>query len=114
MQEQRALLEGERSEMREKLRNLRAYAAALRQRVAEHATDEQHFEQDLMRAENDAAYYEAEVARLTDALAGGRGRGGPSAAGPSPLGGVPLVATSVAFVAGVLLGWTMLPRRDGR
>ena len=114
MHDHRAMLEDERSEMREKLRNLRAYAATLKQRAAEHATDEEHFRQDLLRAENDAAYYEAEIERLTDALRGAGGRGGPVAAGLSQLGGVPLVAASVAFVAGLLLGWTLLPRRDGR
>jgi len=114
MHDQRAMLEGERAEMREKLRNLRAYAATLRQRVAEHDCDEEHFGRDLMRAENDAAYYEAEIGRLTDAMGRASGRGGSLAAGLSQAGGVPLAAASVAFAAGLLLGWTLLPRRDGR
>jgi len=42
------------------------------------------------------------------------GRGGSLAAGLSQAGGVPLAAASVAFAAGLLLGWTLLPRRDGR
>ena len=110
MQDHRAMLEGERSEMREKLRNIRAYADALRQRAAEHGTDDEHCKRDLMKAENDASYYEAEIERLTDAL----GRGGPTVGGAPSFGGVPLVAASVAFAVGVLLGWTLLPRNDGR
>jgi len=120
MQDQRAMLEDERSEMREKLRNLKAYAAALKQRVGEHGVEEEQYRRDLMQAENDAGYYEAEIGRLTEALgrpplakAGGAGAGG-GIAYLRGAGGVSVVAACVAFAAGVVLGWALLPPRGGR
>jgi uncharacterized protein YidB (DUF937 family) len=116
MQDQRAMLEDELSEMQEKLRNLKAYAAALRQRAGEHGVNEEHYADDLMRAENDAQYYEAEISRLTEAL-GGRAGGGGLGGGLAHLreaGSVSLVAACVAFAAGVVLGWALLPPRRGQ
>jgi len=117
MQDQRAMLEDERSEFQEKLRNLRAYARALKESASKHDLDESHYSTDLMRAENDAQYYEAEIGRLTEALGGAPNSPGGAArlaAGLSQLGGVSLAAASVAFVAGVLLGWAFLPPRRDR
>lgn len=121
MRDQRTLLEDERSEMREKLRNLKAYAAALRQRAGEHGLGEEQYSRDLMKAENDARYYEDEIGRLTDALGGlpgaTGGGGGGLGGGLAHLreaGSVSLAAACVAFAAGVVLGWALLPPRRGR
>ncbi|HEV3468570.1 MAG TPA: hypothetical protein VG148_04565 [Pyrinomonadaceae bacterium] len=112
MQDQRAMLEDRRSEMQEKLRNLRAYAKALRQKADEHDVEEQHFAHDLMRVENDAQYYEAEIGRLTEALGGAESGG--ALAHQRGAGAVSAVAACVAFAAGVVLGWALLPPRGGR
>lgn len=116
MQDQRAMLEDEHSQMREKLQHARAHAQALKQCAAEHGLDEPHYQHDLMKAENDAQYYEAEIGRLGEALsatpAGGKTGGGIPYLGE--LGGVSVAAACVAFGAGVLLGWALLPPRGGR
>ena len=117
MQDQRAMLEDERSALREKLQRARAYASALRQRAEEHDLDEQHYRHELIKAENDAQYYEAEVARLGEALSATPAAGKKSSVGLPYLGevgGTSVAAACVAFGLGVLLGWALLPPRGGR
>lgn len=108
------LAERELAEFEEKLRGLRAYIGAMKERADHHDTDDEHYDDDLMKAENDAAYYEAEIGRLR----GSSGITAPpldSAAGsglPFKLDRDSLIQTGLAFVGGICLGLLLTSRRE--
>ncbi|HEV2765192.1 MAG TPA: hypothetical protein VGV38_19570 [Pyrinomonadaceae bacterium] len=97
-------------EFEEKLRNLKSHVRELKEAAERHDDASEHFEDDLLKAENDAAYYEAEVERLRQAA---------GVAPPPPTGPLPvrtdtgsLVQTGLAFAAGIFVGLLIVRGRD--
>ncbi len=104
----RAVLEDHLESYQQKLRSLNSYVKELNDRAAEHGTDPAIFEADLLEAQHNVAYYEAEVARIKGELGGARG----------VLAGVPikqgvgaLALSALCFAAGVLVGARLLSGR---
>lgn len=60
----RQMLEGQLENNEQKLKGLRSSLTELNAMTANHATDKEHFQQDLMEAEHNISFYEGEVARL--------------------------------------------------
>ena len=50
------------------LRGFNSYVKELKDKTAEHGTEQEHFEVDLMEAEHNVKYYEGEVARIRELI----------------------------------------------
>jgi uncharacterized protein len=50
------------------LRGLKSYVKELKDKTAEHGTQREHFEEDLMEAEHNIKHYEAEIARIRELI----------------------------------------------
>ena len=110
-----SLAERELAEFEEKLQNLRSYISSLKERAKHHGTDEEHFDDDLMKAENDASYYESEIENLRRSA----GITAPPPPKPPLMAGLPvktdrdsLIQTGLAAVIGLCLGLLFRQRRD--
>ena len=99
MQSHTELAARELSEFEEKLQNLKGHIRALKEAAARHDAESEHYDEDLMKAENDAAYYEAEIKRLRQAA----GVSGPPLV-PVRTDASALVQTGLAFAAGIFVG----------
>ena len=123
----RDTLEDHLQEYEAQLKSLKSYLKELNDQCAKHGTDKEHYEVDLMEAEHNVAYYEGEIARLKDELGGtgktggdggrgGGGRGGGGVVLPPKVkkGLVPVIISSVSFVAGTLLGSKLKSRRGDK
>lgn len=64
MNENRDTLAEQLSNAEAQLRGHRSFVNELKAKTAEHGTAAEHFETDLMEAEHNAEFYEAEVARI--------------------------------------------------
>ncbi len=64
MNDNREMLEDQLVRFEAQLRGLNSYIKELNDRTAEHGTGREHFEGDLVEAQNNVNYYEAEVARI--------------------------------------------------
>src|SRR5215216_1722249 len=58
------ILERELKDYEGELKGLYSYVKELKDKTAEHGTEKEHFEVDLMEAEHNITYYEGEVARI--------------------------------------------------
>lgn len=110
------LAERELAEFEEKLQNLRSYISAIKERARNHGTDYEHYDDDLMKAENDARYYESEIETLRRSAAGITEPPPPRA---PLLSSLPvktdrdsLIQTGLAALAGLCLGLLVRSRRD--
>ena len=110
MKAQAELAARELPELEEKLRNLKAHVHGLREAAQQHTDASEHFDEDLMKAENDAAYYEAEVNRMRQQAAG---------VTTAPVRPLPvrtdtgsLIQTGLAFAAGIFVGLLIVRGRD--
>lgn len=61
MKTQEEMLQEVREDYAAKLGGLQAYIRELNERADAHDAEDEHYQADLMRAENDASYYEAEL-----------------------------------------------------
>lgn len=62
------MLEGQLADYEGELRGLKSYVKELKDRTAECCTEKEHFEGDLMEAENNIKYYEGEIARIRELI----------------------------------------------
>ena len=111
MKTQREILEGEKVRFEGKLQDLRAYIKELTDRTAEHDSEDEHFEEDLMKAEHDAEYYENEIESLEKMI-----RPAPTAKLKliAKQGRVSIIVSSIAFLVGAYLGSRLIPRNSQR
>lgn len=118
MKANRELLESQLGEYESQLRGLKSFVKELKDKTAEHGTDKEHFEQDLIEAEHNIKYYEDAIARLKDEI-------GKPAKSERPQSGADtilprtvkqglgsLVFSAISFVAGAILG-SRLKSRTG-
>lgn len=110
MKASRELLETELGEYEAAVRGLKSFIKELKVKTAEHGTDRELFEADLIEAEHNIKYYEDTMAHLTDEL-GKPGKPERSQTGADTI--LPrttkqclgsLIFSSVSFVAGLILG----------
>jgi septal ring factor EnvC (AmiA/AmiB activator) len=120
MKDNRAMLEGQLERYETQLRSTSSFLKELNARMAEHGTDKAQVEEDLIEAENNAKYYESEIARVKKEL-GGAGQA-PTArkAVDSVLprttkqGLGSLIISTISFAAGTLFGSKMKARQTGK
>lgn len=68
MNDQRPLLETQKSHCEEKVRGLKAYVRELTEMSARHGTDEALLHEDLSKARCDIEYYESQAAEISAAI----------------------------------------------
>ena len=68
MKPDRELLEDQLKNYEEQLRGLNSYVTELKDKTAEHGTEKEHYESDLMEAEHNIEFYEGEIARIKGEL----------------------------------------------
>ena len=114
-------LEDQLQDYEAQLKSLNSYIKELKAQTAKHGTDEAQYEVDLMEAEHNVKYYEEEIARLKYEIGktgkGGGGSGGGGIVLPPKVkqGLVPVLISSISFLAGALLGSKLKSRRgDGK
>ena len=98
MKAKRDVLEDHLQEYEQQVTGLRSYIQELRGQADRHGTERSEYEMDLIEAEHNVKFYEAEITRIKQEL--GRGRI-PRAA---KLGIGFFASTAVGFIAGVFLG----------
>ena len=115
MSPSRAALEDHLESYQQKLKSLNSYIKELNDRAAEHSTDRALFEGDLLEAQHNVAYYEAEVSRIKEELGsgagGGGGAGGVLSKAPVKQGIGALALSALCFAAGVFVGSRLLSGR---
>lgn len=68
MNDQRAMLETQKSHCEERVRGLKSYVRELTEMAAKHGTDESLLHEDLSKAKCDIEYYESQASGLGTAL----------------------------------------------
>lgn len=105
------------------MRSLNSYIKELKRQTDKHGADLEHYETDLLEAEHNVKYYEDEITRLKDEIGhkgkgggGGGGRGGGGVVLPPKVkqGLVPVLLSSISFVAGALVGSKLRARRGDK
>ncbi|HLL71390.1 MAG TPA: hypothetical protein VK363_08155 [Pyrinomonadaceae bacterium] len=123
----RDTLEDQLQDYEAQLKSLNSYMKELQRQTDKHGTDEEHYETDRLEAEHNVKYYEDEIARLKNET-GHKGKGGGSGGGGGRGGGgggvvlppkvkqglMPVILSSISFVAGAPLGSTLRARRQRR
>lgn len=122
MNTNRDTLEDQLQDYEAQLKSLNSYITELKHQTGKHDTDEEHYETDLLEAEHNVTYYEEEIARLKKEIrrsgkgggSGGGGRGSGGVVWPPKVeqGLVPVLLSSICFVAGVLIGSKLRSRRS--
>lgn len=108
MQLNREILEAQLKTYQDKLKSLSSYDKELIAMTAKHSTPKPQYESDLIAAEHNIDFYEAEIARIKQALRGIApvGRPGPGTLQPQikrpGIGSA--VVSSISFIAGAVLG----------
>lgn len=116
MKSHREALEDQLENYEEDLRGVSAFAAELKATTAKLGTDPAQFQDDLMEAEHNIKFYEGEIALLKKAL-GTKPKPHPKPS-PGPIlshvpkpGIVSVIASSVSFLVGALLGSKLKSRK---
>jgi len=120
----RDTLEDQLQDYEAQLKSLNSYMKELQRQTDKHGTDEEHYETDRLEAEHNVKYYEDEIARLENEI-GHEGKGGGIGGGSRGGGGVvlspkvkqglmPVILSSISFVAGAPLGSKLRARRQRR
>ena len=115
MKSNREALEDQLENYEEDLRGVSAFAAELKATTARLGTDPAQYEEDLREAEHNIKFYEGEIALIKKAL-GTKPKPKPS---PGPIhsyapkpGVVSIIASSISFLVGALLGSKLSSRKD--
>lgn len=117
MKANRGVLEQQLASYQERSRQLHSYLQSLKEVCDKHGTGKEQFEPDLLEAENDATYYDSEIARLKQEL---------QKSAPQIVGGVvgsvlpqtpkqglgSIIFSSIGFLAGALLGSKLKSRKN--
>ena len=120
MKDNRELLENRLENCEAELRSSQAYLAELKSMTAKHGTDKAQFEEDLLEAETNVKYYEAEVAHLkTLAEKSDKGAGTRTVADSvlprtAKQGIGSFVLSAISFVSGALLGSKLKARQGSK
>ena len=117
MKSNREALEDQLENYEEDLRGVSAFAAELKATTARLGTEPAQFEEDLREAEHNIKFYEGEIALIKKAL-GTEPKPKPKPSpgpipshGPKP-GVVSIIASSISFLVGALLGSKLSSRKD--
>jgi hypothetical protein len=120
MKASREALRAQSEQYEAQLKGLKSFIKELTDKTAEHGTEREHFETDLIEAENNIKYYEDAIARIRDEMDNS------AQAGSSPTetdtilprttkqGIGSFIFSSIGFVAGALLGSRLKSRSDGQ
>jgi hypothetical protein len=119
MKANRDVLEDELQDYEQQVRGLKSYIRELTDQVARHGSEKSEYETDLIEAENNVKYYEGEIARIREELGGGPRGGGRHQAGTilprtARQGVGSLVFMAIGFIAGAVLGSTMMSKDKDR
>ena len=113
MKAKRDVLEDQMQEYEQQVIGLKSYIKELTDAAAKHGTEKSEYEMDLIEADHNIKYYEAEIARIRKELGGARGGGRPQA-GILPRtarqGIGSFVFSAIGFIAGAVLGSKMKPK----
>jgi hypothetical protein len=117
MKVDRQILEQQLIAYEERSARLHSYLQALKETTAKHGTEEVHFHDDFVEAENDAHYYDGEIARLKKELAQSTPQIVAGAVGSvlpqtSKQGLGSIIFSSISFLAGALLGSKLTSRKN--
>lgn len=120
MNDTREMMEDRLEDFEMQLRGLNSFLKELKDRTAEHATDKEHFEEDLLEAEHNVKYYESEIARLKKEL-GGSYKGADTRTVPDSVlprtakqGIGSFVLSSISFISGAVLGSKLKARQGSK
>jgi hypothetical protein len=105
----RDVLEDQMQEYERQVTGLKAYIKELRDTAEKHGTEKSEYETDLIEAEHNIKYYEAEIERIRKEVGGSRGGGRHPQAGTilprTVRQGVGFfICSAIGFVAGAFLG----------
>ncbi len=117
MKAKRDVLEDQLQEYEQQVRELNSYIAELTGQAEKHGTGKSEYEMDVIEAEHNVKFYEAEIARIKKELGGTRGR--PPYAGTilprtARHGIGSFVFTAIGFVTGVFLGSQLKSRNQDK
>lgn len=115
MKSNRAVLEDELENYEEELRSVDSYAAELKATTARLGTDPSQFQEDLMEAEHNIKFYQGEIALIKKALGATprpKPTPGPVESHPAKPGVAAVIASSISFIVGALLGSKLKSRKD--
>lgn len=68
MNRERKILRAEKADYKEKLATLRNFIREVSARCAEHGTEQEHFHEDLSKAEHDAEFYQSQIKEVSSRL----------------------------------------------
>ena len=107
MKAKRDVLEDQLQEYEQQVRELNSFIRELTDQVARHGTGKSEYEMDVIEAEHNVKFYEAEIARIRkelDGMRGGRHHSGTILPRTARQGVGSFVFTAIGFVTGVFLG----------
>ena len=117
MKPNREMLEQQLERHAEKLRGLNTYLEELNDMTAKHGTERERFEEDLMEAQHNVKYYEAEIARIKQEIgklpeAESTQTGADTILPHTAKQGIgAFILSSIGFVAGAILGSRLKSRK---
>jgi chromosome segregation ATPase len=120
MNSNRDILEDQLQRYEAQLKGFNSYVKELKDKTAELGTDKEQFETDLLEAEYNVSYYEDEMARVKKELGASdkapRLQASADAILPQTVkqGVGSLIFSSISFVAGAIIGSTLMSRRGGK
>ncbi len=119
MKAKRDVLEDQMQEYEQEVIGLKSFIKELSDTAAKYGTEKSEYEIDLIEAEHNVKYYEAEIARIRKELGGLRGGGHYQAGTILPRtarqGVGSFVFTAIGFIAGAVLGSMLKSKsKDGR
>lgn len=117
MKNHRGILEDQLEDYSAQLKSLSSYISELNAMTAEHGTDREHVEVDLMEAEHNVQFYQAEIARLKKEIETSNPDKPADIAKPPAIarpGIISLALSPISFLAGALLGSRLKTRRESK
>jgi outer membrane lipoprotein SlyB len=118
MKANREVLEDHLQEYEQQVKGLKSYIKELTAQAERHETEKSQYEMDLIEAEHNVKYYDAEIGRIRKELGGGAQGGGRPQAGILPRtarqGIGSFVFSTIGFIAGAVLGSKMKSKGKDR